>query len=518
MDIDALPPTVRGLLAHEELNLRLVVEGDGARLDGHVPWIHGSDLADPTPFMSEGLVLLTTGTQFARWRDDDARFAAYVGRLAERGLTAVGFGTEVVRDGVPPALAAACDAAGMPLFEVPYGTPFIAVVHANAEAATREEYGRRMWALDAQAAIARAALQPDGLTAIVAELAHQLDAWVGLFDTAGALVRQQPARADDDARVATAGAEAQALIARGARAAASVRVADEVVSMQTIGRSSHLDGVLAVGTGELDHEARSVVTAVVAMAGLALEQNESVRRAWGQLRAGVLRALLEDRSGLGHRIAYDAWRGLPSAPVAVAVAPVPREADHVAWLDRRSDGPGQIFHAVVEGEVVMIVGTAYQGVLEDFAHHFGVGVGVSAEAGYEAIDAALAQARIARDRARPGVTQFADATTGGLLALLARGEGPVVASATLAPLVAYDADHDSDLIHTLRVWLEHDGSHEATARALGVHRHTVRARVERAESVLGVSLEGFPVRAELWAALHISAAAPQSTAPSESRS
>jgi len=396
----------------------------------------------------------------------------------------------------------------MPLFEVPYDTPFIAVVHANADAVMAAEYGRRMWALDAQAAIARGALHPDGLTAIVAELARQLDAWVGLFDTSGALVRQQPTRPDDDARVALVAAEVEALLRRGARAAAAVRVGDEVMSMQTIGRSNRLDGVLAVGTGELDQEARSVVTAVVAMAGLALEQNESVTRAWRQLRAGVLRALLEHRAGLGRRIANDAWGGLPAAPVVVAVAHVPDDADHVAWLSRRSGAPGNIFHAVADGDVVIIVGTAYRGVLEDFAHHFHAGVGVSNECDYDAVDAALAQARIARDRGRPGVTEFADATTGGLMSILARGEGPVVASATLAPLVEYDEQHESDLVHTLRAWLDNDASHEATARVLGVHRHTVRARVERIESVLGRSLEGFPVRAELWAALQIGAAAP----------
>src|SRR5690606_30210970 len=60
-------PTLRALLRRRELRLRLVSdEADLApgALDRPVRWVHSSDLADPTPFLSEGLALLTTGTQF----------------------------------------------------------------------------------------------------------------------------------------------------------------------------------------------------------------------------------------------------------------------------------------------------------------------------------------------------------------------------------------------------------------------------------------------------------------------
>ena len=60
-------PTLRALLGRRDLHLRL--EGEAAdlergALDRPVRWVHSSDLADPTPFLSEGLALLTTGTQF----------------------------------------------------------------------------------------------------------------------------------------------------------------------------------------------------------------------------------------------------------------------------------------------------------------------------------------------------------------------------------------------------------------------------------------------------------------------
>ncbi|MDF2554759.1 MAG: putR, partial [Microbacterium sp.] len=57
------------------------------------------------------------------------------------------------------------------------------------------------------------------------------------------------------------------------------------------------------------------------------------------------------------------------------------------------------------------------------------------------------------------------------------------------------------LVRTLRAWLDNDASHEAAARALGVHRHTVRARLALVEQVLGRDLASFATRAELWLAL-----------------
>ena len=42
---------------------------------------------------------------------------------------------------------------------------------------------------------------------------------------------------------------------------------------------------------------------------------------------------------------------------------------------------------------------------------------------------------------------------------------------------------------------------DEAAQALGIHRHTVRARVAQAQQVLGLDLASFPARAELWAAL-----------------
>ena len=79
-------PTLRALLTRADLRLTLADGGDleSGALDRAVRWVHSSDLADPTPFLSEGLVLLTTGTQFEDDPDGAGSYRAYVRRLSAR--------------------------------------------------------------------------------------------------------------------------------------------------------------------------------------------------------------------------------------------------------------------------------------------------------------------------------------------------------------------------------------------------------------------------------------------------
>ncbi|MFD9128075.1 PucR family transcriptional regulator [Kitasatospora sp. NPDC059571] len=78
-----------------------------------------------------------------------------------------------------------------------------------------------------------------------------------------------------------------------------------------------------------------------------------------------------------------------------------------------------------------------------------------------------------------------------------------LARARLGPLADHDAGHGTELLASLRAFLEHHGQWEAAAGALGVHRHTLRTRIDRARAVLGTDLDSPHVRAELLMALTV---------------
>ncbi|MFI8593320.1 PucR family transcriptional regulator [Microbacterium sp. NPDC078428] len=504
MATDAPTPTLRALLSRAELTLRLAIPASALApdsLDRPIRWVHSSDLADPTPFLSEGLALLTTGTQFADFEEDNG-YAAYVTRLTARGVVALGFGTEVVRAGIPERLAAACESAGLPLFEVPYRTPFIAIARANAEAIAAQAYARRSWSLSAQHAIALAAFRSDGLGATLAELSHQIGAWVGLFDAAGQLRRSHGD--SDDAAPPDVAEEARRVLRRGARASSTLRVGERGFTLQTLGRSGELRGVVAV-EGDLDQEARGVVTAVIAMADLALEQGRDLSRARAQLRSSLMHLLIAGHVPGARRVARGLWGGLPPAPVVVALTdttPVRRDALRETLEGAGADGGPSLLFGRIEDGLVITCGaadTAAQQAIADAAAEHELSVGLSDPVPWERFAAGLGQARIARARVSgTGVARFGDAVSGGILSLVDRTAAREVARARLAPVLHHDEAAGTDLVGTLRAWLENDGSGQASAAALGIHRHTLRAHVALASRLLGVDLASFTARAELW--------------------
>ena len=56
---------------------------------------------------------------------------------------------------------------------------------------------------------------------------------------------------------------------------------------------------------------------------------------------------------------------------------------------------------------------------------------------------------------------------------------------TVAPLVAYDDQYETDLVQTLETFLDADGNVAGTAQRLFTHRHTVRYRLERVKELCG---------------------------------
>src|ERR1700752_2429512 len=88
--------TVRELLRDLDVG---VLAGE-ANLDAPVRWVHISELADPTPWLSGGELLLTTALPVA----SPAEQQAYIAKLADHGLAGLGFGVGFTHERVPDAL------------------------------------------------------------------------------------------------------------------------------------------------------------------------------------------------------------------------------------------------------------------------------------------------------------------------------------------------------------------------------------------------------------------------------
>jgi len=68
---------------------------------------------------------------------------------------------------------------------------------------------------------------------------------------------------------------------------------------------------------------------------------------------------------------------------------------------------------------------------------------------------------------------------------------------TVEPLVAYDEQYDTELVHTVETYLEADGNVAGTAQRLFTHRHTVRYRLERVKELCGLDVSSTDGREKL---------------------
>jgi PucR family transcriptional regulator, purine catabolism regulatory protein len=98
-----------------------------------------------------------------------------------------------------------------------------------------------------------------------------------------------------------------------------------------------------------------------------------------------------------------------------------------------------------------------------------------------------------------GIAHYGDGGESFLPRTLA--ESKLVAERILGPVLEYDREHDSDLIETLRTYLECDRSPKHAAVRLYVHSQTVNYRIGRIQELTGRSMRSTSDISELWFAL-----------------
>jgi purine catabolism regulator len=506
----SVPPTINTILHNKALNLRLVSpDASEQGLDAPISWVHSSDLDDPTPFLDAGQLLLTDGTQFPVDDASGPLYSEYVERLVNHGISGLGFATEVIHGALPQGLEDACRQRGLPLLEVPDRTPFIAIIRFVADWLAREEHARSEWSLQAQRAIARAALRPDGLRSILAELERQLQCWVALFDAAGNHILMPNNRPVPSTMMPGVKEAVTKALDQGSRSVSQLTVDGEQVTLQTLGRRHYLRGVLVVGAVEpLDPARTDIINSVIALASLALEQTRTLDTARRHLRAGVFEQLLAGSADVAERTARQVWGRLPAEPLVVTVAHQPGEGQNLLEaLELLSDDHrGAVFYAQRNENIVVLAGSALQDKVRVLLERHNAPAGESGETGFVDLVKALKEGerslRRAIELSRPLVS-FTEISQGGMLGLLRVGGAESVAHQLIEPLSKHDETEQTQLLPTVSAWLRNNCVWDRTARELGIHRHTLRNRVDAAGAVMGLNLDSLRDRLELYAAVEI---------------
>lgn len=493
MEAPPTPPVALGrLLADHELGLRPLAGPAEAELHG----VHASEMADPSPYLLGGELLLTAGAGLAGaggsepGRTDTEQ---YVERLVRAGAGAVGFGVTPVHETVPQSLVEACDRHGLPLVEVPPGTPFTAVGRSVWRLMAQGRTAELRRVTEAQQSLAAAAARPDPVPAVLRRLAATLGGWAAVLPALRAETPGAPAAGTEPTpSKVVPGASAGPVPGEEVVAALTVlarRVAPGAAATATADHGEFHLGVHALGGGRVlalatpsrapgDHTVASVAAVLLTLL--------TAHRPAGA-EAALTRLLLggDPAGALGpgpwyavHARGTGDPRGLAAALGTVLVDP--REDSARTGSSPTGSARAGSVRLLTEREPTPQPGWR---------------LGVSAATPPGGLPGADAQAGRALERAEAARTPLARHRDPGLAGLVGAAEARAHAEALLAPL-------SPALRETLHTWLAHHGSWDRSAAALGIHRNTVRQRITRTAGLLGeADLDDPDTRMELWFAL-----------------
>jgi purine catabolism regulator len=496
------------LLEVEDLRLQLLTEDDGLAAD--VRWAHVSELPDPTRWLAGGELLLTTGLALFR---GPAESRDYCRRLQAAGVAGLGIssGDTLPHPSVPDHLVQAAVEAGLPLIHVPEDVPLQTIVQTVADAHAREKTEALERVISSQDQLSKAAADPDGLQTVTALLLELAGYETILFGSDLRIVAGT--RSDRAGVTPNLFAEVARFLDLRSGETRQIRTATGRPHCVAIGVGETPRGVLAAWhVGAPTAEERALLLMSASMMALLLELRHAGDDRARRQRAAHVRALLGDTEG-----AVEAQRrlgliGSPSTELAVAVTD---SSAARGTLARLISGLGEFADAVtpltVGADLFLLLAGPGDGLPEGLEALVGelscltVGLGstVSAHTARTSRDHALTARSIAR--ARGESFHYLEQAAGyrPLIMTADRAERSRFAREVLGDVQSYDADHGSELILTLRAFLDCTGNVERTAARLGIHRHTARARLTRIAELTGRNLTHGAQLMEMWLALEI---------------
>lgn len=505
--------TVASLL--EDCGLELVAGAEGG--EQPLRWVYTTEHEDPTPWLTGGELVLTTGYNLGT----PAKQRAWVRRLAAHGVVGLGFGTGFDHERVPRAILNAAAAAEMPLFEVPYEMPFIAITERASERLINEQYDVLARGSKVHERLERLVIDGGGLDEITAAIAGAVPGSALVFDAAGNPVAHQPAHGGlDRAQVKAIAAE---LVEAGAgKSFEPSSLPDRAVAVPVPGpRSSPGAGWLVVASrdGPLGEFERLLAGQASIVVGLELMRErvvrETERRLAGDLLADALSGRLDAEELAGRLRPFGVHSEAAVLVVAIDDPPAgePRlEAalaqSGEAGLVATSQVSGRpLLCAVVEasGRDPVAIGRQVRASLVEA--HPELRVAASRPVGLGSLRRAFHEARCALEATSlngggPDVASYRD--LGAFTLLLALQDDDALrlySDGLLEPIQRGEGEYGGELLRSLEAFIENNGNWERAARQLYCHRHTLRYRIRKIEELTGRDLARATDRIELWLAL-----------------
>ncbi len=533
--------TLRELL--RELDVRLLSGEEG--LDAPLRWVHISELRDPTPWLSGGELLLTTGLQL----DTPKRQRDFVARVAGHGLAGLGVGTGLAHESVPQPMVDAAKAHGFPLFEVPYEVPFIAITEKAFTRLVNEQYAVLQRAIAAHERLERIVLSERGLEAVVTALATLVEGAAFVFDARGSLLAERRSSTPlPDEAVQSLSHELRSRARVGQRrgfAPAHPELAERALALPVAATGAPMrDGPLpqawlvAVKDGggltEFDRLTLHQAVTIVALELLRHRVAEDTER---RLAGDVLSDLVSGELAGVELVRRLEPFGIRDRAAALVVAPAGlnggpgvgaaacESALSSALRDEAAAGLVAAAGAYVcallpdggEDELFGMAGRVAERMRAELGPSVLLGAGRPVAAGdarrsfHEARCALEARALAGHHDGNgngngagssAAVATYRDLGSFQLLLSLQDEQAlRLFCDSILGPIETGEGHYGGELMRSLEAFIECNGQWEKAARRLYCHRHTLRYRIRKVEELTGRDLGSARDRIEFWLAL-----------------
>jgi DNA-binding PucR family transcriptional regulator len=500
-----------------ELGLEIAAGGKVAA-EREIRWVHITELLDPTPWLSGGELLLTTGIPV----DTADRQRKFIRLLAEAGVAGLGFGTGFNHTKIPKPLLTEAEASGIPVFEVPYETPFIAITEAAFSRLVNEQYDVLSRGIAVNERLERLVLQGGGLDEVAREIAAAIGGSSVVLDARGEVLAHG-GRPLPDYMVEAIRGEVQP---RGTAAAPFVpnqpdlrgRALAHPVSPRAGAAEAWL--VVVRRSGELGDFERLCVQQAAIVVALELMRERVARETERRLSGEVLAATLSGRLaaddirdrlapfGIGDRAAVLAFElGDPAAAESTLAEYLASES-RPAVVAPHAAGRRELLCAVVDGAKGDPLELASQARLALEGAHGPTRAAASRALPTERVRHSFHEARCALEAtgfsngAAPDVASYRDLGAFTLLLSVQDAEAlRLYCESVLGPIEDSDERYAGELLRSLEAYIDRNGHWERAASDCYCHRHTLRYRIKRIEELTGRDLSRANDRVELWLAL-----------------
>ncbi|MDP9935496.1 purine catabolism regulator [Paenarthrobacter nicotinovorans] len=488
--------TVAELVAEPQLGLTLLAGAAGQ--DNRITWAHTSDLPRLWEWVTGGELMMTNGLSIPA---DSQGQVALAEALVDAGASALAIGEKMHAPPLTAEFLAACERLPLPLLNVPYPLPFIAIARSVAESSLLEESRRLRQTARVYDLLRTVGASEDHWQSLVLRLATELDSELFVVDRRCLhpwhpeghplpefLVEEW---SPHPGRVTVAGKNFQWHKIRGRH-------------VLTMDIPTHANALLVVLPGSEPHPDAVVLLHAATVLGLQLARIVLSLEGRHRLAGEFLLQALDGRLGTGEierRLTAFEVPPLGFVVASMAADDVERLANVHVELWRHGVQAASLrrnnrLHVVAPAAVA-------DDVLVHCAGPESV-IGVSSPASVAGLQQALQESLWALGSARAnklGLARYAEGPS--WLGLTGFEEGTALVQRLLGPVFEYEQRQDGDLMVTLKTYLDSQRSWQKTASALFTHRQTIIYRIRKIGELTGLDMGETSTLAQLWLALQI---------------